>query len=214
MLNNKVRGLDAFGLTHRGLSKLGDRVCHLTVSFKTYEIVPALLRIAPARRHDFLRARIERWVAGLRRVPGGDRLELDPDDSLPLEAVGTARVSDIAALSSLRGVNYVFISKIRGFRRRPAPARKLSWYCVRGQVAIQVEGQKTGMQSIEDRFVVTRATSFDDAVRRLKAEWESYSRPYINPDGRLVRWHLELVKDVYLIDDVERLPDSLKSTHA
>jgi hypothetical protein len=63
------------------------------------------------------------------------------------------------------------------------------------------------MQSIEDRFVVTRATSFDDAVHRLKKEWANYSAPYLNPEGRLVRWHLEHIKDVYLIDDPEQLPD-------
>jgi len=207
MPNSKVRGLDAFGLALGDLRRLRDRVCHLSVNFKTYEIVPALLRVAPARRHEYLRARVEKWVAGLRRLPGGDGLKLEPNGSLPLSAAGPARVSDIAALSALRGVDYVFISKIRGLRRSPTATRRMSWYCVRGNVALQVEGQKTGMQVVEDRFVVTRATSFEHAVRRLRTEWASYSRPYLNPEGRLVRWQLEHIKDVYLIDDLEQLPD-------
>jgi hypothetical protein len=53
------------------------------------------------------------------------------------------------------------------------------------------------MQGVEDRFVLVRAASFDDAERRLRKEWREYAEPYLNTDGHLVRWQLEAVTDVY-----------------
>ena len=42
----------------------------------------------------------------------------------------------------------------------------------RDGVAIQVEGQVRGMQSIEERFVLVRANSSDQAERRLAPVWK------------------------------------------
>jgi hypothetical protein len=64
-------------------------------------------------------------------------------------------------------------------------------------VALQVEGQTSGLQEVEDRFVLVKARSFKDAEERLRPEWERYAQPYINLEGELVRWQLEEVVDVY-----------------
>ena len=68
----------------------------------------------------------------------------------------------------------------------------------RDGVAIQVEGQVRGMQSIEERFVLVRANSSDQAERRLAPVWKKYAKPYvIHPalkDGALWRttWNTKL----------------------
>jgi hypothetical protein len=59
------------------------------------------------------------------------------------------------------------------------------------------------MQSVEERFVLVRANSFDQAQRKLGPMWRRYARPYMNGAGRLVRWQLESVEDVYLVGDDE-----------
>ena len=59
------------------------------------------------------------------------------------------------------------------------------WFCVWGIVAIQVEGQRSGMMTVEDRFVLVKACDARDAARRLGPAWKSYAAPYLNPDGDL-----------------------------
>jgi hypothetical protein len=75
--------------------------------------------------------------------------------------------------------------------------KPLSFYAVRARVAIQIEGETEGFQTIEDRIVLVRARSFEDAEERLASEWESYGEPFLNSRGERVRWHLEEVVDVY-----------------
>ena len=86
--------------------------------------------------------------------------------------------------------------------RRSVPA----WFCVWGVVAIQMEGKIKGAVSLEDRLVLVRAMSPDDARRRLERMWSKYAEPYMNPDGYLVRWKLISVQDVYELSDNEINP--------
>ena len=53
------------------------------------------------------------------------------------------------------------------------------------------------MQHTEDRFVLVRASSFQDAKRRLRQQWRDYATPYLNSEGQMVSWSLEKVIDVY-----------------
>jgi hypothetical protein len=59
------------------------------------------------------------------------------------------------------------------------------------------------LQTIEDRFVLVRARSFQDAERRLQQEWREYASPYLNEDGGLVRWQCEKIVDVYSISEMD-----------
>jgi hypothetical protein len=78
---------------------------------------------------------------------------------------------------------------------------------VRARVAVTIEGQVRGLQTIEDRFLLVRASSSEDAVARLASEWRAYSRPYLNRDGRIVRWLLDEIIDVYDVPDDEIRPE-------
>jgi hypothetical protein len=71
---------------------------------------------------------------------------------------------------------------------------------VRARVAIVIESQTQGMQSTEDRFVLVRASSFDDAIKRVAPQWREYATPYLNPSGNVVRWQLDEIVDVYRTD--------------
>ncbi|MGH9523283.1 MAG: DUF4288 domain-containing protein, partial [Terriglobales bacterium] len=53
------------------------------------------------------------------------------------------------------------------------------------------------LQSTEDRFVLLRASSFEDAEEGLRREWVEYASPYLNPNGQIVSWQLDHVVDVY-----------------
>lgn len=53
------------------------------------------------------------------------------------------------------------------------------------------------MQNTEDRFVLVRASSFEEAKKRLRREWRKYATPYLNSNGEMVSWALDKVIDVY-----------------
>jgi hypothetical protein len=120
--------------------------------------------------------------------------------------VGRVAAAQAAALALLPGVESVAITRIPGRRRgRWSGASPMAWFCVRGLVAIQVEGQLNGMQTVEDRFMLVRAASAADATRRLKSIWRDYAKPYLNSSGHMVRWQLESISDVYEAVEEEEL---------
>jgi hypothetical protein len=193
---NRIAGLESFGLRATDVRRLADRKCHVSISLRTYEVTPAVLRLRPPERHPYLEARVRRWLPTIERALSGRVLECIPNRRLPSRIETDATLREISKVARLPGVEYVHPLKIAGFRRRPHRAAKLCWYCVRARVAVQVEGMATGVQTIEDRFVVVQATSSDDAGRRLGKPWAEYAKPYLNSKGCLVRWQLEKVVDV------------------
>jgi hypothetical protein len=68
---------------------------------------------------------------------------------------------------------------------------KSRYFCVKMTVVIEVEGIKSRKQSIEQRFVLINATSSDDAYEKLEKQMDTYAEPYLNSDGRFVRWRIE-----------------------
>lgn len=111
---------------------------------------------------------------------------------------GSAR--EILALTGAAGVQSIYVTKVGGRRlRRAKPEPRLGWYCVRALVVIRIEGETSGPQGTEDRFVLVRALSPEDANRRLRRQWREYARPYLNSDGRMVSWQFDHIVDVYFI---------------
>ena len=64
-------------------------------------------------------------------------------------------------------------------------------------VAIEIEGLEKGMQTFEERFVIVKAKSQDDAYLKMEKQKKSYGKPYLNSDGRQVRWRIESFDDCY-----------------
>ena len=77
---------------------------------------------------------------------------------------------------------------------------------MRALVVIRIEQAKAGLQHTEDRFLLVRATSFEDAKNRLKKQWREYATPYLNSNGEMVSWSFEKVIDVYEVGETEIEP--------
>lgn len=164
-----------------------------------------IVRFAPRQRDALLRATLKRQFASLdRRFPDAALRSRDAKKgSWTLD--GSLPANRISALASRREVASVSVDEVQGrSKRRQRP--QLGWWCVWGVVAVQVEGQRSGSVSIEDRFVLVRAYDEEDARRRLQPEWARYANPYLNPSGYLVRWQLLSVKDVYALYDDKLSP--------
>jgi hypothetical protein len=195
-----LTGLDPYRLKVDDLRRLGERRVEISISIRAPDFKP-LLPLPPNERnerlHELLTQALERvrsrWP-GSAIVPRGENLPWTSDST-----VEARRLPEILRDPEIASV---FVEKIHGLRKKREP-RQLSFFAVRGRIAIQVEGRTEGLMSMEDRIVLVRAFSFDDAERRLKREWESYGEPYLNPDGEMVRWHLVEIVDVYELDTNE-----------
>ena len=178
--------------------KLRGREVSVKVHLQAFEITPAVVRRSPDERHDFLRGQAHRWLANLRsRFPASRWVVASHARDIPMELSGRIAADHIPDLSSQPGVRLIYVSHVPGHRRRPRRREPLQWFCVRGRVAIQIEDETEGMQTVEDRFVLVRAASSHDAEQRLRRHWREYAEPYLNPHGHLVRWKLEAITDIY-----------------
>ena len=207
-----VTGLENFKLSLESFRRLGNAKARAYVALRTYDLTPAVRKLPPSLRHAYLIARVNRWIASLRRSfpelviqtslgkPLGDiRRKSDLPSSLRFS--GPAR--KIVAVAGASGVSTVHIVRVAGLRRQSPRIAELSWYCVRAFVTICVEGATSGMQSTEERFVLLRAHSFDDAKKRLGRKWIEYATPYMNPHGQLVSWKLDRIVDTYDLVETE-----------
>jgi len=76
-----------------------------------------------------------------------------------------------------------------------APQSEQRYYAVKMTVVIEIEGVLSKKQSIEERIVVVKASSYQDAYDRLDKNKDDYAQPYLNSDGRFVRWRIESFDD-------------------
>lgn len=196
----KIRGLHDYRLTAAGLEGLGARTVTFSIQLKGVPL-SALMSLSPGERDARLRATLKRQLARLTRdFPEANLNSRNPKrGSWTLDGVLPAR--KIRELARQPEVAELWVSAINGRSKRAHPAKK-RWFCVWGLVAIQVERQRSGMMQVEDRLVIVRALSPDDAVERLGPTWNKYAEPYLNPAGYLVRWQFVEIKDVFgLFDD-------------
>lgn len=205
-MKHTITGLNLFGLRPSDLSRLGATLVRVHAHLKTYDITPSIVAREPSARHEFIRVRADRWVRQLASRFPEVRFR-NAYTTLPATSlIGRLPANRVLALSSRPGVRAVHVASIEG-RSQPRKQEKREWYCVRGRVAIQVENQEKGMQTVEDRFVLVRADSFDDAERRLTLHWREYAHPYLSRGGLLVRWRLEEVTGAYATWESELDPN-------
>ena len=195
-----VRGLNDYRLTAAGLERLGTRAVTLSVQLRGVPLA-RLIPLSPRKRDAKLRVALKQQLATLtRHCPEAGFKSRDPrKGSWTLD--GTLPASKVQRLAKRPEVSELWITAIEGRSRFARPPRK-GLFCVWGVVAVQVEGQRSGMMTVEDRLVLVQAFNAEDAVDRLGPAWKQYARPYLNTEGYLVRWQLVEIKDVFeLFDD-------------
>ncbi len=163
----------------------------------------SLFPLAPHERQARIAKFLARGLKSLEKHCSGCQLEVQGDNGEAWTIVVRVPAKSVAELSKLPNVGSVWVRKIQGLRRRRQSTAQLEWFAVWGRVAIQVEGQVSGYQTVEDRVLLVKASSERDAKRRLVKEWKSYAEPYLNSEGYMVRWLLEEVLDVYALMDEE-----------
>jgi uncharacterized protein DUF4288 len=190
-------GLENFNLIPSAFFRLRNRTATIRVYLKNRDINAQIVSLEPNKRRLYQAIRWKRWSAQLQKTFPAATFTPDSPSGPPSSLATTLSIREIKRLVDLPCVHSILVKHISGYTRRRKLQHPLSWFCLRALVAIQIEGQTHGNQSIEDRFVIVRALSAKDAKRCLQSEWLDYATPYLNSDSRLVRWNLEKVVDVY-----------------
>ena len=194
-------GLEDYGLSPSAFARLGSASVRLTVTQR----LPPLARLhplTPAKRLQVLGTHLREGLRDIRAAWTGDPLAVQGGARLPWTLEGATSARNATAIARLAHVAFVFVDQIPG-RKRVVKRRAPALFTVRGLVAIQVEDQASGYQTIEERFVLIRALSTDDACKRLARAWKEYADPGINSRGQLFRWQLEKIIDVYELIDTD-----------
>lgn len=196
---SRIYGLSEFRLTSAGMDRLGARAVQLSIHLRGRSLA-SLWPLRPKARDVALRVVLKQQLPRLRqRFPDIEFVSRDPrKGSWTIDATVPARMVRVVAKAPQ--VRNVTLSAIDGRRKRHS-VRALSWYCVCGVVAVQIEDHKDGMITVEDRLVVVKAFDDNDAKRRLQRHWSAYATPYLNTAGELVRWQLIDVQGVYELND-------------
>lgn len=212
----RLTGLERFGLDEAAFRRLRDRNVVGYAYLGTYDVTSAVQRLPRLKRQPYMAARLDRWIENMQRrhpdlsfqikgaKPSAATARRWSELPTTLKVRGTAR--KILELASTAGVQSVHVTQIAGHRRRRLPKAQREWYCVRAFVVIRVERAESGLQNTEDRFMLVRASSFEDAKKRLRKQWREYATPYLNSEGRMVSWHLDRIVDVYQTSETEMDP--------
>jgi hypothetical protein len=110
--------------------------------------------------------------------------------------VGFNKLAELEQLEYVEGVSVKSVSDATAKRKKRAPVRS-KYFCIKMTVVIDIEGVLSKTEDVEDRFVLIKAKSFDDAYEQLDKQKDEYAEPYLNSDGRFVRWRIESFDDCY-----------------
>jgi len=198
-----IAGLESFALTQSDLRSLGSARVDITARLDSFRLTPAVTKRSPSERLEYLDSRANRWMRSLRKKWPTDSFSVVPCSNVPTEIKSTVRARDVRNIAQFHEIAIIVVERVEGKRKRRNAKTENKFYCVRAKVAIQIEGVTRGNQTWEDRFVLVHATSFDDAIDKLKNEWKEYEKPYLNSDGQMVRWKFEKIVDVYSTGETE-----------
>ena len=193
--------LEKFGLTPATLKKLGSRKVVLHAYLRGPE-VKTLFRYAPAERLERMRECYERQARQAVRAWPSDTCTVKRSKgvkSRPYAIAGELPAAKVHLLLGIVSLESVWIEAVAGRKPRPQTP-KPEWFTVHARFAIEIEGQTKGMQTYEERFIMVKAKSFDDAERLVRPGFRAYASPYINPDGEMVRWVFEEIIGVSKVD--------------
>lgn len=194
-----VYWLDEFGLTLNQLTSLGSLKVKLHVYLRHVD-EKSLFRLKPKDRVAKTKAHYELLLAQVKARWNDEPVKVSWNRRQPRGFSASIEARNVHKLLKMPEIGSIWLDEIPGRKRRSLKPQE-KWFAVRARFAIQVEGQTKGFQSYEDRIVMVRAISFQDAEKRLLPEFQEYGSPYLNPYGCLARWHFEKVLDVYEVGD-------------
>ena len=201
----RIYNLEEFGLDLNHLLALGKRKIKLSAYIR-YPNQAFLFRFSPDERKQKIDQRMRaKFQSVKKRWPAKD-LKIIGTETRPSGIEGEVEAQDISEILRIKDFASVRVEAVQGRKRRAIPDNTLHWFGVKAIFAIQVEGKKSGLQTYEERIVILKSKTFEDAERLVLKEFKAYGEPYLNSDGEMVRWQFEKILDTYAIQEEELDP--------
>jgi hypothetical protein len=195
---NKIQGIEQWDLSEIAAD---EQIATVSVFVSYPKVSLQLIALAPVEREQFITQKMCEsvdLVLETNKLANWKLLKADGLGSRCHGVSGEIRVTDIPELTRLTVVESVRIEATNGRKKRlVTPRKRQRFYCVKMTVAIQIEGREKGMQSYEERYVLFKGYSESEAIRKAEIAALAYQEPYLNPDGLLVRWHVESIDNAY-----------------
>ena len=191
MINKKH--LQDFKISLRDLERENPKmIIHIHLKYPDHK---DLVEYAPKERLKRIHSTLRQDFKKLKKSFSGKIKRIGKKDH-PIGLTLKTTYRSLKETKSSHHINYISIDQIEGYKRKKVKVQK-SFFCVKTRILIQVEGLQKGKQSYEDRFLLVKAKSFEEAEKKAIKELKAYAQPYLNPVGRLVRWKFKEVMDIY-----------------
>lgn len=189
--------LEPWGLSQADLSTL-PQLASVRVHL-TYPGYQAVIQLAPRERVKQIDAHYRQayqQLVSLLSVTSFTRLG---SRNRPTGLAASLPLGQLPLLVQQLFVSDVTIEAIEGLTPKEAVLEPSFW-CIQARFAIQIENETKGMQKYEDRLLVIKAFTEEEAKQKLLPSFEAYAEPYLNSAGLLVRWQFETFIDSYCTD--------------
>lgn len=193
MKKNKIFGLEDWELDKNHPDSARSVQLRIFIKYPDYK---DLLQFEPRERNKRIAIERKRKIADLLETGFLHDYRLIGNKRSPNGIETKIAFPLLSKVEKLGFVKCIFIERIDHARKiRKAVAAK--FFCIRMTVAIEVEGITKGLQSYEERFVLVKAKSVEQAYAKIEKAKIDYAEPYLNPYGNLVRWRIESLDDCY-----------------
>ena len=203
-----IYGLDEFGISIAQPTSLGSAKIKLHAHLRHVN-EKSLFKLKPGQRLEKMKRHYELLLSRVKKNWSDGPLDISWIRRQPRGFSAYVEARRVSCLLRMPEIRFIWLIEIPG-RERVAVKPRERWFAVQARFAIQVEGQTTGLQSYEDRIVLVKAASFEQAKSKLQPEFKQYATPYLNPRGFMVRWAFERVLDGYEIGDEEIDPRGME----
>jgi hypothetical protein len=183
-----ILGLADWNLTMESLSSLDNAaVAHISLSWPNLEL---LTSFSPSKRKGLISIHLRQAFAKLKKRLRGMRFLKIGSNHRPTGVNITLPLHLLPELLAAEEVSGIMIYTISGLEQTPENEQEAFW-SVKARFACQIEGRIKGMQMYEDRVLLVKAQSDEEAQSKLLPSFKAYATPYLNAKGELVRWQFE-----------------------
>jgi hypothetical protein len=150
--------------------------------------------MTPQARVTFIEDKFQRDLTRIEKVLAGQAFELIGTKRKPRGIKVKTNTKTIGLLKRLSYVSWIYNNNKA---KKEKKKNEESYFCFKVIFQIQVEGQKRGNQTIEERFLLVKSNNWDKAEQKVKREFKNYEKPYLNPYGQMVRWTFDYIEESY-----------------
>ncbi|MGZ3778497.1 MAG: DUF4288 domain-containing protein [Mucilaginibacter sp.] len=194
----KIKNLDEWGLEEN--IQDAKHSADVSIIFK-YPDPKALIALTPKERIISINLDQLSKLAQLKALNLLDTYEITGTKKQPRGVKAKVGYPVLAKLDELDFIESIWIESIdHATKIEVKEPEGDKYFCVRMTVIIEVEGTTRRKQGIEERFVLIKASSHEDAYERLDKRKSDYAEPYLNSAGRLVSWRIESFDDCYVTE--------------